>query len=745
MDFINDITHETLVISNTNIKDIFMNMKILKPIKFMKLEEFLGKYYFSYDENTIKYIMDKYHIKYDIAKEYLDNLYYVSNMTYEVSKLDFLVNLKKELDDNKLLTYNDVFKRYIKNIKIILYDIDLNKFLEKTFRELDYECIYPKYQTYSHEVYKFNAMSDEVNYVAKKISILLDEGIKPSQIKLTNVCDNYYNTLERVFSLYNLKVNIPYKTKLVSYPLVKDFLNEYMDSDQDITTVLDKYKSDNKVYLELVKVINKYLKYSDKNLIIYKIENSYITSTLYDNGIDLIDYLNYIPSEDDYIFMLNFNEGVIPKNYLDVDYITDNICEYVGLSTSINKNIVLRDKTIKIINNIKNLVITYKERDYKNIYYPSSLCANYKVITPLYDNISYSILLDKINLVKCYDEYFKYGYKRDDFDILNTNYSIQYNSFSNKYQKIDRVMDGLYLSYSKMNIYNKCAFRYYLSDILKLDIFTENFSTVIGSMVHYVMEQSLRNNNDNIHKYMMEYLKDKEFTKKEKFFLDRYEEHLGELFDQILLEREYYLFNQAMYEEKIDIDYGNNIHFVGIIDKILYYIDGDTTYVALIDYKTGNDAISLKYLKYGLDIQLPIYLYLATRLSFKRVKYTGFYLQKFNIKDSDYRLQGYSNSDKEILKVIDKDYDNSKIIKGLKTNKDGSFSRYAKVLSNDEIDSLIDETKDVINGVIGKIKNNEFDINPKVSDGINLGCMYCKFKDICFKDKSDEVAIYGEN
>ncbi|MBR7041958.1 MAG: PD-(D/E)XK nuclease family protein, partial [Bacilli bacterium] len=342
------------------------------------------------------------------------------------------------------------------------------------------------------------------------------------------------------------------------------------------------------------------------------------------------------------------------------------------------------------------------------------------------------------------DDYFKYGYKSNNFDILNNNYKINYNSFNNKYTKIDRVMDKLYLSYSKMNIYNKCAFRYYLSDILKLDIFEENFSTVIGSMVHYVMEQCLKNNDSDIHKYMMEYLGDREFSKKEKFFLARYEEHLGELLEQVLLEREYYLFNQAMYEERIDIDYGNNIHFVGIIDKILYYIDGDTTYVALIDYKTGNDQISLKYLKYGLDIQLPIYLYLATKLPFKNTIYTGFYLQRFNIKDKDYRLLGYSNSDKEILKVIDKDYDNSSIIKGLKTNKDGSFARYAKVLSNSEIDNLIDKTKDVIDDVISKIKDNEFTINPKVSDGINLGCAYCKFKDICFKDVSDEVTIEAE-
>jgi ATP-dependent helicase/DNAse subunit B len=306
-------------------------------------------------------------------------------------------------------------------------------------------------------------------------------------------------------------------------------------------------------------------------------------------------------------------------------------------------------------------------------------------------------------------------------------------------------MDKLTLSYSKMQTYNKCAFRYYLSDILKLDIYEENFSTVIGSMVHYVMEKCLFNNDMDTDKYACEFINDKILTKKEKFFIDKYKVNLKELLNQVLLEKEYSLFNQAMYEKKIDIDYGNNVHFVGIIDKILYYIDNDTTYVSLIDYKTGNDDISLKYLKYGLDIQLPIYLYLSTKLGFDNVKYPGFYLQKFNIINKDYRLVGYSNSDKDTLSIIDKSYDNSKIIKGLKTNKDGSFSKNSKVLNDQEIDELKKETEGCINTVINKIKNNEFHINPKVSDGINIGCEYCNFKDICFKRIDDEVKIYASD
>ena len=176
----------------------------------------------------------------------------------------------------------------------------------------------------------------------------------------------------------------------------------------------------------------------------------------------------------------------------------------------------------------------------------------------------------------------------------------------------------------------------------------------------------------------------------------------------------------------------------------LYYIDNNHTYVSLIDYKTGNDDISLKYLNYGLNMQLPIYLYLSNYLNLRNVLYSGFYLQKFNITENDYRLVGYSNSDMDILSVLDSGYDNSKIIKGMKTVKDGSFSKNSKVLSNEEIDKIKDIARDKIEEVINNIRNNKFDINPKVDGDKNIGCDFCKFRDICFVKKKNEVEINAE-
>jgi len=743
MNFINAIKKETIIICNDSFKKKFLKEKKLTPIKFMNLSEFVEKMCFSYDERAILYTVNKYHVKYEVANTYIKNLYYIDNIDYNIPKLDFLVKLKRELDDSNLLTYNNNFKKYIKNTDIIIYGIRITGFFKKILQGLEYKVIERKYRNYEHSVYEFPRMEEEIEYVAHSISELIYNGIDINKIKLTNVDSSYHNTIERIFSLFNLKVSIEHKVHLSSFQEVKEFIKTLKNN--DIEFAIEQLDKNNEMYHEILKVINKYIKYNDKDLLIYKLENSHLTDDKYTNIIEIVDYLEYVSDDDEYIFMIGFNDSLIPKNVMDTEYITDNIKKYVSIDDTRIVNKFLKEDTLKAIYDIKNLIITYKLSDFKHTYYPSILCNKFNVIkVNNYSNTSYSNIYDRIKLVKRYDDYFKYGYKSDDFSLLNNNYSIKYNSFSNEFTGIERQTNKLKLSYSKMQTYNKCQFRYYLSSILKLDIFEENFSTIIGRMVHFVMEKCLSDNNTDIDKYLTEFIGDNTFTKKELFFLEKYRISIKELLNQVLLEKEYSLFNEAMYEKEIVIDFGDNVEFVGIIDKILYYKANNTTYVCLIDYKTGSEDISLNYLKYGINIQLPIYLYLSTKLDFNNIKYTGFYLQKLNINDKDYRLVGYSNSDKDILSIIDKNYDNSKIIKGLKTNKDGSFSKNSKTLSNDDIDKIKESVHNQIINVIDNIKNNQFNINPKVNNDKNISCEFCQFKDICFMTKKDEIKIFPQ-
>ena len=58
-----------------------------------------------------------------ISKDIVRSDAHVDDVKYSIKKLDFLCELKKDLIRNNLLIYNDNFKKYISNKKVILYDI----------------------------------------------------------------------------------------------------------------------------------------------------------------------------------------------------------------------------------------------------------------------------------------------------------------------------------------------------------------------------------------------------------------------------------------------------------------------------------------------------------------------------------------------------------------------------------------------------------------------------------------------
>ena len=262
MKFLDEIKNETLIICKNSFKERVLELKRLIPVKFMGIDEFISKYYFSYDESAILYMMKKYGYKYEVAKMYLDNLYYIDDREYGCDKLDFLVKIKKELENEELLIYNDDFRKYVSNVDVILYDIRVTKYLKQMLSSVKYRVIDREYHEYDHVIYSFKTMEEECEYVAYEICKLIDNGIDVNNIKLSNVDSSYYNTLERIFSLFNLRVNIPYKAKLSSYEIASEFIKLYRE--KSLEEALSFIDEKDPMYGEIIKIINKYRKYNYK-------------------------------------------------------------------------------------------------------------------------------------------------------------------------------------------------------------------------------------------------------------------------------------------------------------------------------------------------------------------------------------------------------------------------------------------------------------------------------------------------
>ena len=467
---------------------------------------------------------------------------------------------------------------------------------------------------------------------------------------------------------------------------------------------------------------------------------------------------------------MNFNMGIIPQTFKDEDYLDDEIKKEIHLKTTIIKNKEFYEYTVNKIKSFKNLVISYKLQDHEKEYYPSNLVSDLNLEVKNYNNDilhSYSLLYDQINFAKSLYNYETYGINNNLSVYLNTFKKITYNTYDNQYQNIDindlkeYLNHKLTLSYSHLSNYNKCAFRYYLANIIGLNKFEETFETFIGSLFHDVLEKCLQNNLD-INEEIDNYVKAKKenLTAKEKFYINKLKEEMLFVKDAIIKQNKEINLKNGYYEKLISIDKSRedmNINFLGFIDKILYQKDLNNTYVAIIDYKTGISNIDLKYLLYGLNMQLPIYLYLVSKSDlFVNPFVVGFYLQYILNKDlkrdinKDYlkekkdslKLVGFTTNDINSLKLFDKTYENSKLIKGLKVKNDGNFYATSKVLSQEKMTKIVTITEKIIDEDINHILKGDFNINPK-KIGYNkvVGCLYCPFNDICFKKNSDYVIL----
>lgn len=726
----------------------FNNTNEIQSIKFMTKNEFFNNYYFSYNDDTIYYLMKKYQFNIDVCKVYLNNLYVIDiDKEYESLKLNFLKKLKKELIDNNLLIFNNGFKEYLKDKEIIIknyYDLDLYE--EKA---LNYKNNIIS-GTINNPVFEFNTMEEEVSFVCTKIIELINSGVDINKISLCNIGSDYYYTLKKLFSYYNIPINIPFKNSIYSTKVVKD----YLDTGELDLEDINKYNI-NKKLVNYVTDLNDSIR---KEILISNLKNTYISNTKYNNAVSIKDLYNEEFNDDEYIFVLGFNQDVLPKSYKDIDYISDKEKVEVEMYTTEYLNKREKDTTIYVLSNIKNLYLSYKLSTPFESFFRSSLIdeLGLEVISDYKNNYRYSNFYNKLKLGEMLDKYNLYGEKDEYLEKLYNTYTIPYNTYDNKFTGINKdtylthLDYPLKISYTSLNSYNECGFKYYLNCVLKLNEYESTFPAFIGSLYHEILSLYKKSNFD-LDTEFNKYLEKRDLSLKEKLLLVKIKRDLIKLIDVLNEQESLGIYKDNLYEQKIVIDLNKSVSvkFIGFIDKIMYYKNIEDTYFSIVDYKTGSIDTHIEPMKYGLHMQLPVYLYLIHYgRCFTNPIFTGIYYQNilFNYptwsKKIDkeihdrYLLKGYSTDDINILEKFDCTYKDSSLIKSMSYSEDKGFGRYSKIIDNDTMYNLIKYVKDEISNKTDKILDADFSINPKVYDKENVSCKYCTFKDICFmKDK----------
>ena len=730
---------------------------ILHNYKFMTKEEFLKNYYFDYDENTLYYLMNKYNYNLDVAKVYLKNMYVIdTNKDYKSSKLNLLKELKIDLISNNLLKFNNIFRDHIKDKEIIIKNYyDLDEFEEELF---NYKFNIPDTKL-NTKVYEYNDIESEVNGVCLKIIDLINKGISLDKIYLTNISKDYYFIINKLFNYYKIPININFNDCIYNTKVVKEYLSTgLLDLEDNNKSIINK---------KLINIISN-LSMLDSNSKIYKIilkdrlKHTYFPSKKYKNAVNIVNLSKYSFRDDEYVFVLGFNQDILPTIYKDIDYINDSIKDEVNMYKTSYLNRREKNIIIYLLSKIKNLSLSYKLSTPFRSFYRSSLIdeLNLEIIKEDKDNYSYSNLYNKIRLGEKLDKYYLYGEKDNYLDILNNHYHINYKTYNNSFTGINNnsylkyIKKPIRLAYTSLNSYNECSFKYYINYVLKLGNYEDTFATFIGSMYHYILTL-YKNNNFDFEKEWNSYLEKRDLSLSEKLLLVKIKK---DLLDLIEVEKKYNLitgFDNEKYEVKCSVKLEDlDSEFIGFIDKIMFIEKNNNTYFSIIDYKTGSIDTHIEAMKYGLHMQLPIYLYLINKTKiFNNPIFTGIYYQNilFNyptwsshvekdIKDR-YKLVGYSTDDTYPLEIFDSTMENSELIKSMKYDGVKGFGTYTKLIDNNTYNELIDYTERLVNEKSKDIIDGKFEINPKVYDKDNVACKFCKFRDLCFMKEKDLVYL----
>lgn len=762
-----EFNNKIVILNDYAKKSFIKKINKLINVKVITLSELKKKYYFDYDNKAIYFVSNKYNCIFEIAKIYIENIYFIGDI--DTKKVNFLKEVKEELDNNNLLTYNNLFKEFLRGKDIVLYNLKyVDKFYKNIFKELGRYSNITSYNDEDNksvkELYKANNSEEEIAFICSKITILIKSGVNINNIKLANVKSDYEFIIRKTFKLFNIPINLPSFETIKSTSLVIKFKELY---NSDISVTIEKLKEfintkeENDIFKSIINVVNSYLWCNDfelvKDMIFNEINNIKTPRKNLKNAVEVIEFKKELVSDDDYVFLIGYNEGVIPVNYKDEDYLSDEEKSKLGLSTSFELNENAMNEVKDSIKNIKHLIVTYPSHNLSSEIYISS---SYE--KDLFEekelNISYneSNAYNKLKLVSEKDENSKFGTLTDDLLKLSSHYKdMKYSSFDNKYKLINKSKiknffnNGLTLSYTSMNDYYMCSFRYYLDYILKVNKYEDTFEAIVGTIFHKILSMCFENDIDIIRTYESEIEKsDYEFSESEKFFLSILKDELVLVIETIKNQLSYTQLTESMYEKEIVIDVDKDLHikFKGFVDKILYNKFNGKTVVAIIDYKTGNPNLNINNSIYGLEMQLPVYIYLIKN-EIKDVKIGGFYLQKIlnNITDKEKRLdslklQGYTNSDLDIIGKVDSSFNDSKVIKSLRTSSKG-FYVYSKIINDEEIDILNKVVETKIKEASMDILDSKFDINPKEMNNEVIGCKFCKYKDICFVKPKDTVTL----
>ncbi len=543
----------------------------------------------------------------------------------------------------------------------------------------------------------------------------------------------------------------------------------------DCEGIMEKlFEKDSEGALKLVNVFNDMNNYLDSNAsfseIIEVLKNISFESDkteVYQDTITISNLEDFVLEGKKIVYFLGATNEFLPKEFKPSHLISTYDIDKDNLNELILDNKNKWDYLFSHLILFKNVYVTTPKLGNDLKLKEASVMLNKVIkkdikIAKIYDRKSmikdYAIKLSNKKINKVYDDYFC---KINEVNHHNLNLRIPSNTALKLYSKT------LNVSPSSIETYAKCPFYHFILYGLKLKVKEKYLfdSREVGTFVHYLLENVIKNDIDNIKeentyeiikKYSLSYLKDngKIMDNKTKYLIEELSKSTSNVINMIISEQEKSRFKPTFFELKIDDNstvtplsvklLNGTLNINGIVDRVDTYQDDENFYYRIIDYKTGEKKFRLDEVLMGLNLQMLIYL-LAIKNSHsftdKKLIPSALLYYPALLKESKssrgltleekeksvydrLKMNGIINSSSDVLDLFGED---------LKCYTD-SFVRdklsFEKVFSMDDINNVFEYMINTIKTIGNNILDGKISVSP-----VEDGCKYCKFSSICKFDK----------
>ena len=214
---------------------------------------------------------------------------------------------------------------------------------------------------------------------------------------------------------------------------------------------------------------------------------------------------------------------------------------------------------------------------------------------------------------------------------------------------------------------------------------------------------------------------------------------------------------------------GDNVILKGRIDKVEVCRKGDTAYVRVIDYKTGQKEFKFGELYAGLQMQLAVYMKAALDAQMKKgVRPMPAAMMYYLVKDPvlEYidgetaektearrikKMQGSGvfNSSEEVLPLLDKSLSapgNASAVLPLKRNKDGKPHASGNTASTEGFGQIEDHVLSLVRRASERTSEGCVTRNPVRFSNKDTVCGYCPYHAVCGFDRKKGYSyrdVYG--